>query len=52
MDDDGYHRIKGTRVYHLNLIMRLMHDEHRAQSRYRVVLNRQGIKRIEQVNTL
>lgn len=52
MNDDGYHRIKGTRVYHLNLIMRLMHDEFRSQSRYRVVFNRQGIKRIEQVHTL
>jgi len=49
MDDEGYHRIKGTRVYHLNLIMRLTHDQHRSQTHYRIVLNRRGIKRIEQV---
>jgi hypothetical protein len=51
MNDDGYHRIKGSRVYHLNLIIKLVGDQHRSYTRYRVVLNRKGIKRIEKVRT-
>ncbi len=52
MDDEGYHRIRGTRVYHLNLIIKLV-DSHRiSYGRYRIVFNRQGIKRIEKVRTI
>ena len=49
MDDEGYHRIEGTRVYHLNMIMRFTHNGEQSVSRYRVVLNRKGIKRLEKV---
>ena len=49
MDDEGYHRIRGARVYHLNLIIRMMHARRSLEMRYRVVLNREGIKRIEYV---
>jgi len=49
MDDEGYHRIRGDRVYHLNMIVRMMLAGRSLQMRYRVVLNREGIKRIEHV---
>jgi hypothetical protein len=49
MDDEGYHRIGGARVYHLNLIVRTMLAGRSLHTRYRVVLNREGIKRIEHV---
>lgn len=52
MNDEGYHRIKGARVYHLNLIIKLVGDQHRSYTRYRVILNRKGIKRIEKVRTV
>ena len=49
MNDEGYHRIKGSRVYHLNLIVKLTGDRNQSYTRYRVILNRKGIKRIEKV---
>jgi hypothetical protein len=49
MDDEGYHRIRGDRVYHLNMIVRMTMAGRSLQMRYRVVLNREGIKRIEHV---
>ncbi|HRR42029.1 MAG TPA: hypothetical protein P5244_12405 [Syntrophales bacterium] len=52
MDDDGYHRIKGARVYHLNLIITLIGDQFRSYIRYRLILNRKGIKRIEKVRII
>jgi hypothetical protein len=52
MADEGYHRIKGTRVYHLNLIVKMADDKRQSYARYRVVFNRKGIKRIEKVRAL
>jgi hypothetical protein len=52
MNDEGYHRINGARVYHLNLIIQLTGDQHQSYTRYRVILNRKGIKRIEKVRTI
>ncbi|NCC50631.1 MAG: hypothetical protein EOM20_05380 [Spartobacteria bacterium] len=49
MDDDGFLPVKGTRVYHLNLIIRLAKNDTETLKRYRLVLTRKGIKRIEQV---
>lgn len=49
MADEGYHRIRGDRVYHLNMIVRMAFAKQKLQMRYRVVLNREGIKRIEHV---
>jgi hypothetical protein len=49
MDDEGYHRIKGARVYHLNMIVRMTFAGRGSHMRFRVVLNREGIKRIEHV---
>ncbi|MHB9098394.1 MAG: hypothetical protein ACYC5X_11315 [Syntrophales bacterium] len=52
MNDEGYHRITGTRVYHLNLIIKLIGNKHQSYTRYRMILNRKGIKRIEKVRTI
>ncbi len=52
MNDEGYRRIKGSRVYHLNLVVKLTGAQNLSYTRYRIVLNRQGIKRIEKVLTL
>lgn len=52
MNDEGYYRVKGTRVYHLNLIIKLIGNKHQSYTRYRVILNRKGIKRIEKVRTI
>jgi hypothetical protein len=49
MDDEGYQRIHGTRVYHLNLVARLVHEGNPTLKRYRIVLTRSGIARIETV---
>jgi hypothetical protein len=49
MDDEGYHRIRGARVYHLNMIVRMTFAGRNLETRYRVVLNREGVKRIEHV---
>lgn len=48
-DDEGYQRIKGVRVYHLNLIVRLHGRDQGRLQRFRIVLTREGIKRIEPV---
>jgi hypothetical protein len=49
MDEEGLLPVKGTRVYHLNLIVRCHHDEVSSISRYRIVFNRKGLRRIEPV---
>jgi hypothetical protein len=49
MNDEGYYRIRGARVYHLNMVVRMALAEKDLYMRYRVVLNREGIKRIEHV---
>ncbi|WP_319477998.1 hypothetical protein [Marispirochaeta aestuarii] len=43
--------VKGKRVYHINLVLRLVSSEEDEEqvSRYRLVVNRQGIQRIEEV---
>jgi hypothetical protein len=51
MDDEGYQRIKGVRVYHLNMIVRLLGEGQTHLVRYRIVLTRKGIKRIESVGS-
>lgn len=52
MDDEGLLPVKGNRVYHLNLILRLEHDGVSSCNRHRLVLNRKGLLRIEYVNSL
>ncbi len=41
--------VKGRRVYHMNLILRLSSHGEESLSRYRLILTKQGILRIEEV---
>lgn len=44
--------VKGRRVYHINLVLRLSSSEDEEQlSRYRLVVNKQGFQRIEEVSS-
>lgn len=47
--ETDYHRIYGERVYHLNMITRYVLENTVQYKRFRIVLNRDGIKRIESV---
>ena len=45
-----YQKVKGVRVYHLNMIIKYSLDEtHSVINRFRLIFNRNGIKRIEQM---
>ncbi len=50
LKDDRSHTVKGTRVYHINLIVKSTSQSHIFYERIRLVLTRQGIKRIEPVS--
>ncbi len=47
--DDEVRHLVGDRVYHLNLILKYQLEESAIYERFRVVLNRNGIKRIDRV---
>lgn len=47
-EDEGYKIIKGERTYYLNLIMQMKHEDQVNYKRYRIVLNREGIRDIEE----
>jgi len=47
--DHQYQKIYGRRVYHINLIIHYSSNHVSAYKRYRIVLNRDGIKRIEEL---
>jgi hypothetical protein len=49
VDEDEYQRIKGERVYHLNLILKYTLPKRILYKRFRIVLSRKRIKRIEPV---
>ncbi len=44
-----YYKIEGNRVYHLNVIEKFRTGQHTFYKRFRIVLNRDGIQRIEKV---
>ena len=46
---DGYRKIIGERVHHMNLVFRRSGASESRYERYRIVLNQRGIKRIEAV---
>ncbi|MBN1269656.1 MAG: hypothetical protein JXB04_08715 [Kiritimatiellae bacterium] len=50
VDEDDYQRVTGDRVYHLNMILKYEVTGKTVYKRFRIVLNRQGIKRIEPVS--
>jgi hypothetical protein len=48
-DGQSYRKISGKRVYHLNMIMKYSTKDKTLWKRFRIVLSRSGIKRIEEV---
>ncbi|TNF99695.1 MAG: hypothetical protein EP297_05070 [Gammaproteobacteria bacterium] len=46
----GYQRTNGSKVYHLNMVIKQSSQDKDIYNRFRIVLNRRGIKRIEEVN--
>ena len=50
LDEDDYRKVKAERVYHLNMILRYGGAEGIRYKRFRIVLNRRKIKRIETVS--
>lgn len=49
LTDDGYKKITGRRVYHVNVIVRMLDKDEEILQRFRLILTRNGIKRIESV---
>ena len=48
-DGDSYQRVHGRRVYHVNMILKYSTRTRVVYRRFRIVLSRSGIKRIEEV---
>jgi len=48
MTGEHYKRVLGRRVYHINMIIKYSFDQKAFYKRFRIVLNRGGIKRIEE----
>ena len=46
---EGYRRAKASKVYHINLVIRYISSYGEEFRRFRLVINRNGIKRIEKV---
>ncbi len=51
LTSDGYKQVKAQRVYHLNMIIRYVVKQTVHYARYRIVLTKKGLKRIEKVVT-
>ncbi len=49
IDDEKYKKIYGNKVYHLNLILNFKTADNEFFRRYRIILNRNGIKRIQKI---
>ena len=49
LDKEDYRRVKAERVYHLNVVLRYGSEDAVRHKRFRIVLNRRKIKRIEVV---
>jgi hypothetical protein len=45
----GYKKISGKRVYHVNLILRIVRNKEEELKRFRLILTKKGIDRIEPV---
>ncbi|HUT24346.1 MAG TPA: hypothetical protein VM492_08400 [Sumerlaeia bacterium] len=48
-DEEGYHAIRARRTYHVNLIIRFSAGGRSSYRRFRIVLSRSGIRRIDEV---
>jgi hypothetical protein len=51
LEENNYRKIKGERVYHLNMIVKYGGSGQPHYKRFRIILNRRRIKRIEIVST-
>jgi hypothetical protein len=49
LTEQGHKVTSGQRVYHLNLIIKFASPFETSYKRFRVVMNRDGMKRIEEV---
>jgi hypothetical protein len=49
LDNGGYQRVTGRRVYHVNFVIKYSFQDEECYRRIRVVMDRSGIKRIEEV---
>ena len=49
IDNEKYKKLYGNKVYHLNLILNFKTPNKEFFRRYRIVLNRDGIKRIQRI---
>jgi len=45
--ETGYQIVKSERIYYINMVVQLIHDGETQLRRYRVILNRKGIREIE-----
>lgn len=52
LNENGPKEITGKRVYHLNLVIKYHSKSSTTYKRFRIVLNRDGIRRIEEVASL
>jgi len=49
LEDESYKKIYGSKVYHINMIINFRTQEKIFFRRYRIVLNRSGIKRVQKI---
>ena len=49
LTENGYKKIKSKRVYHINFLIKFTGMKNTVINRYRIVLNKHGIQRIEKV---
>lgn len=52
LDGKDYRKAKASKVYHINLVIRYVASHGEQYKRFRVVLNRSGIKRIEKIENI
>lgn len=50
LSEDNYKKVFARRVYHLNMVIKYSFEDKAVFRRFRIVLNRKGIKSIETVN--
>jgi len=51
-EDENYKRIVADKVYHVNMIIKYKLENEESFKRFRIVLNRNGIKRIEKIEKI
>jgi len=51
-NNENYRAIYGKRVYHMNLIIRYKKENNTDYKRFRIIFNREGIKKIEEVRLM